>query len=184
MKSKFGGVTSPGSARYLVNAGPLEAGKLVLERGARGLALRGRRRPFHRHVELVVRRVAGPGLRRDRASGDDLVVTVAFDDDSIATISYVTDGNRRFPKETFDATAGGRSARSTTSRPHRVVGRRRRAQRSPIKIDKGQQAQLDQFVAAARSGGPMPIPIASLAATTRATLAVNESLATGQPVAL
>jgi len=26
MKSKFGGVTSPGSARYLVNAGPLEQG--------------------------------------------------------------------------------------------------------------------------------------------------------------
>jgi hypothetical protein len=36
-------------------------------------------------------------------------------------------------------------------------------------------------VAAVRSGGPMPIELASLVATTKATIAVGESLASGTP---
>ena len=48
----------------------------------------------------------------------------------------------------------------------------------------GQRAQIDAFVDAARSGGPMPVPIDSLVATTRATLAVHTSLTTGAPVRL
>lgn len=185
MKSRFGAVTSPGSARYLVNAGPLEPGSWYSNEELEGSRFAGEGGHFIDTLSwwfgaLPVQVYAVTG-----ASGDDLVVTVAFDDDSIATISYVTDGNRRFPKETFDATAGGRSARLDNFKAATVwSGRRRRAQRSPMKIDKGQRGELDQFLAAARSGGPMPISIASLAATTRATLAVRESLATGRPVAL
>jgi hypothetical protein len=36
-------------------------------------------------------------------------------------------------------------------------------------------------VSAVRSGGPMPIPFESLIATTRATIAVDRSLASGHP---
>ena len=48
--------------------------------------------------------------------------------------------------------------------------------------DKGQQAQLERFVDAVRTGADMPIPLDSLVATTRATLAVGESLARQRPV--
>ena len=48
-------------------------------------------------------------------------------------------------------------------------------------IDKGQRAQLEHFLDAVRHDRPMPIPVASLAATTKATLAVARSLATGLP---
>ena len=48
--------------------------------------------------------------------------------------------------------------------------------------DKGQQATLEHFVDAVRGGGPMPIGIDSLVATTRATIAVGESLAAGSAV--
>ncbi len=185
MRARFGGVTAPGSARYLVNAGPLEQGSWYSNEELEGSRFAGEGGHFIDTLSWWFDALPAQIYAVTGASGDDLVVTVAFDDDSIATISYVTDGNRRFPKETFDATAGGRSARLDNFKAATVwSGRRRRAQRSPMKIDKGQRAELDQFVAAARSGGPMPIPIASLVATTRATLAVNESLATGQPVAL
>jgi len=49
--------------------------------------------------------------------------------------------------------------------------------------DKGQRAQLERFVDAVRTGSPMPIPLESLVATTRATLAVGSSLSSGRPVA-
>ena len=48
--------------------------------------------------------------------------------------------------------------------------------------DKGQRAQLERFVDAVRTGAAMPISLDSLVATTRATLAVGESLATQKPV--
>jgi hypothetical protein len=54
--------------------------------------------------------------------------------------------------------------------------------RSLTGIDKGQRAQLAAFVEAVRSGGPMPIALDSLVATTRATLAVGTSLAEQRPV--
>jgi hypothetical protein len=40
---------------------------------------------------------------------------------------------------------------------------------------------MEQFVEAVRAGAPMPISIDSLLATTRATIAVGESLLTGRP---
>jgi predicted dehydrogenase/threonine dehydrogenase-like Zn-dependent dehydrogenase len=185
MKSRFGPVTSPGSARYLVNAGPLEQGSWYSNEELEGSRFAGEGGHFIDTLSWWFDALPVQVYAANGASGDDLVVTVTFDDDSIATISYVTDGNRRFPKETFDATAGGRSARLDNFKAATVwSGRRRRAQRSPLKIDKGQRGELDQFLSAAKSGGPMPISIASLAATTRATLAVHESLATGLPVAL
>ena len=49
--------------------------------------------------------------------------------------------------------------------------------------DKGQRAQLEQFVRAVRTGASMPIAFDSLVATTRATLAVGDSLVSGKPAA-
>jgi len=116
------------------------------------------------------------------AGHDDLDITIRFADGSNATLSYVTSGNSRFAKETFDAAAGGRSARLDNFRRATVwSGRRRRVKRAGMQIDKGQRGELRSFIDALRSGRPSPISIESLAATTRATLAVERSLDTGQP---
>ena len=40
---------------------------------------------------------------------------------------------------------------------------------------------MEAFVEAVRTGGPMPISVDSLLATTRATIAVGESLLSGRP---
>jgi hypothetical protein len=59
-------------------------------------------------------------------------------------------------------------------------GRKRTSSRARGGIDKGQRHQVEAFVTAVRTGAPMPIPLDSLAATTRATIAVGESLASGR----
>jgi len=48
--------------------------------------------------------------------------------------------------------------------------------------DKGQRGEVLQFIEALRTGGPMPISVDSLLATTRATIAVGESLLSGHSV--
>jgi hypothetical protein len=109
-------------------------------------------------------------------------VTIRFQDGSSGVTSYVTTGNSRYPKETFDVAAGGRSARLDNFRKAAVwSGRRQSVIRPRGGQDKGQRAELTQFVQATLAGGAMPIPVESLVATTRATIAVRESLLSGRP---
>ena len=117
--------------------------------------------------------------------GADLHVTLRYPDGSVGTISYVTTGCPRFPKETLDVHADGRTARLDDFRRTTVwSGRARRVKRSLTGPDKGQQAQLARFVEAVRAGAPMPVELGSLIATTAATLAATTSLATRRPVGL
>jgi hypothetical protein len=50
--------------------------------------------------------------------------------------------------------------------------------------EKGFDQEVAAFAAAVRQGGALPIPLASLIATTRATFAIEASLRSGQPVAV
>ena len=111
----------------------------------------------------------------------DLQATIRFRNGSTGVISYLTGGSSRFPKETFDAAGGGRSARLDNFRQATVwSGRAGNGTRSR-RQDKGQRGQLARFVEAVQAGAPMPITPESLLATTRATIAVGQSAASGRP---
>ena len=112
-------------------------------------------------------------------------VTLRYDDGSTGLISYLTEGSSRFPKESLDVTGDGRTGRlDDFTRTTLWTARGRTVKRSLTGRDKGQREQLRRFVAAVRDGGPMPVPLDSLVATTRATLAVQAALTTRRPVAL
>jgi len=81
-----------------------------------------------------------------------------------------------------EAEAPKAAARRKTAAVKRAT--RKTVKRALSGQDKGQRAEIGAFVEAVRSGGPMPIPLESLVATTRATLAVGTSLIIRQPVAL
>ncbi len=112
---------------------------------------------------------------------NDLMINLSFDNGAIASLAYVTNGSRRFPKEVFDTSAGGRSARLDNFRRATVWGGApRRTRWSFGAVDKGQRHMLEAFVGAVRTGEPMPIDLSSLVDTTRATLAVRDSQVSGR----
>ncbi|MGH3274234.1 MAG: hypothetical protein ACRDNZ_07895, partial [Streptosporangiaceae bacterium] len=112
----------------------------------------------------------------------DVQVIVRFASGASGTISYITTGNPRFPKETLDAGSGGSSARlDNFAEASLWTGRKRGTSKARGGPDKGQRSELEQFIAASRTGAAMPISLDSLMATTRATIAVARSLASGRP---
>ncbi len=182
LKSLFGQQGGGSMARYLVNAGPLDADSWYCNQELEGSRFAGEGGHFIDTLSwwtdsLPEEVYAAPGPEHD-----DLQATVRFRNGSTGTISYVTAGSARYPKETLDAAAGGRSARLDNFRHGAVwAGRRQSSVRSRSGQDKGQRRQILQFVEAIRTGAPMPISLDSLVATTRATLAVGESLSSGEP---
>jgi predicted dehydrogenase/threonine dehydrogenase-like Zn-dependent dehydrogenase len=181
LKSNFGpGPTS--TARYLVNAGRLEPDSWYSNEELEGSRFVGEGGHFIDTLSWWVGSLpqevfAVPG----RESGD-LHATIRFANGASATITYATGGNVRYPKETLDVAGGGRSARLDNFRTAAVwAGRHRKTGLSRGSTDKGQQRQIYEFIAACRTGSGMPIPLESLIATTRATIAVRESLASGKP---
>jgi predicted dehydrogenase/threonine dehydrogenase-like Zn-dependent dehydrogenase len=182
MKSWFGQPGGGCGTRYLVNAGQLDAESWYLNEELEGSRFAGEGGHFidtlgwwaGSHPEEVYA-VPGP-------EAGDLQATVRFTGGSVGTISYLTTGNPRYQKETLDASGGGRSARLDNFQKAAVwSGRRRSAARPRGGADKGQRTELEQFLAATQTGAPMPISFESLVATTKATIAVSESLSSGRP---
>ena len=168
--------------RYLVNAGPLAAGSWYLNEELEGSRFAGEGGHFIDTVSALVG--SAPVEVHAMGAGGDVHAMLRFADGSVGTISYVTQGSSRFPKETVDVTADGRNGRLDNFQRVTVWSGKGKAVKRARGQDKGQRAQLERFVEAARTGGPMPVPLADLVACTRATLAVGTSLATRLPVPL
>jgi predicted dehydrogenase/threonine dehydrogenase-like Zn-dependent dehydrogenase len=182
MRSHFGLADSSSVTRYLVNAGPLAADSWYRNDALEGSRFVGEGGHFIDTLSWWAASLPDEVYAVKGPEKDDVQVTIRFQNGSNGSITYVTAGNSRYPKETLDVAAGGRSARFDNFRKATVwSGRRQNTMRSRGGQDKGQRAELTQFVQAVRTGAPMPIPVESLVATTRATIAVRESALSGHP---
>ncbi|MFF4209390.1 bi-domain-containing oxidoreductase [Streptomyces sp. NPDC001796] len=184
-RQRFGTRTGPANLRYLVNAGRLDHGSWYLQQGSEGSRFVGEGGHFIDTASWLLDADPVSVYATAPSGNEDLQVVLRYPDGSTATISYVTSGPSGFPKETLDLIADGRALRLDDFVRASVYGRKRWvSSRLPKARDKGQNAELAAFVKAVRTGGPMPVPLESLVATTAATLAVQAGLASGAPVTL
>jgi predicted dehydrogenase/threonine dehydrogenase-like Zn-dependent dehydrogenase len=182
MRSEFGVLAGHSVTRYLVNAGPLAADSWYVNDALEGSRFTGEGGHFVDTLSWWAGSLPEEVSAANGPEKDDVLVTVRFQNGSSGTIAYLTAGNSRYQKETLDATGGGRSARLDNFKKAAVwAGRRQQTLRPRGGQDKGQQAELAGFVEAVLAGAAMPIPVESLVATTRATIAVRESLLSGHP---
>jgi predicted dehydrogenase/threonine dehydrogenase-like Zn-dependent dehydrogenase len=182
MRSGFGHPGDGCLTRYLINAGTLDADSWYRNEELEGSRFTGEGGHFIDTLSWWTDSLPETVYAMPGPEAGDLQALVRFRNSSSATITYVTTGNPRYPKETLDAAAGGRSARLDNFERVTVwAGRHRHTMGSRGGQDKGQRAELAQFVEASRGGAPMPISLESLVATTSATIAVAESLSSGRP---
>lgn len=184
-RDHFGARSGPAHLRYLVNAGRLAHGSWYLQQGSEGSRFVGEGGHFIDTASWLLDADPVSVYATATSGNEDLQVVLRYPDGSTATISYVTTGPSGFPKETLDLVADGRALRLDDFVRASVYGRKKWvSSRLPKARDKGQNAELAAFIKAVRTGGPMPVPLESLVATTAATLAVQAGLAGGVPVTL
>jgi predicted dehydrogenase/threonine dehydrogenase-like Zn-dependent dehydrogenase len=116
------------------------------------------------------------------ATHDTVSISLRFPRGSIASINYFATGDRALAKEQVEVFGGGAVGILDDFRSLALLRGGKRTERKPGGQEKGFDGEVAAFLAAARDGTAMPIPAASLAATTRATFAIEESLRTGRPV--
>ena len=172
----------PQTLQYRVIAGPLEKSSWYLQAEIEGSRFVGEGGHF---IDLLSWWLGVEPVRVSASAAgkdvDNLLATLDFADGSVASLSYLTGGDPRVPKEALEVSASTGFARFDNFSSFEVwqAGQRRAGK---ARLDKGQQPMLDAFIAAVASGGAMPIALDALLATTRATLAVQASVAAGMPV--
>ncbi|WP_116200964.1 bi-domain-containing oxidoreductase [Amycolatopsis circi] len=184
-KNQFGPRVGPASVRYLVNAGRLDANSWYNQADSEGSRFVGEGGHFIDTVSWFLGSDPVSVYATGTPGNHDLQVLLRYADGSTASISYITSGSTAFPKETLEVLADGKVLKFDDFVRASVYGRKRwTSSRLPKARDKGQQAELDAFITALKTGVAMPISLDSLVATTLATLAVHRSLETGAPVRL
>jgi predicted dehydrogenase/threonine dehydrogenase-like Zn-dependent dehydrogenase len=183
LQDRLGQLRGPVSARYLINAGRLDPTSWYLNEELEGSRFAGEGGHFIDTVSALTGQ--HPVEVHALGTGANVTATLRFADDSVATISYLTDGSPRFAKETLDVIGDGRVGRLDNFQRVTVwTSKGKNGRRVLAGQDKGHAAQLKRFIEAVRIDAAMPIALESLVATTRATLAVGTSLATSKPVTL
>jgi predicted dehydrogenase len=167
-------------ATYRVNAGPLPSGHWLNDPAVGGGRVIGEGCHFvdflafltgDAAIDSVEARCAG----RPRGPSEDVVIQLAFADGSVGQILYTAKGDPALGKERVEAHAGGASVILDDFRSVEIVsGGKRRKSRSG---GKGHVEEIAALVSAVKVGGPSPIPLASLVATTRATFVVRDAIA-------
>lgn len=174
MRARFGRSAEPTNARYLVNAGRLGSDSWYRDSEVEGSRFVGEGGHFIDTMSWWIG--SDPVAVTSIAAGgpDEVQLSLRYANGSLATITYLTSMHRRVPKETFEVSSGGRTARLDNFKRTTVwAGPRTRVRRHLGPADKGQSAEIKAFLQAVRTDGAMPISLESLVATTRATLAAG-----------
>lgn len=191
MASLLRGVDEPKSFIATVNAGaipadhwtqhPEQGGGRLIGEGCHFLDLL---RHLCGHAITGVHAVQLGGRRPGMVCDDKVSVSLTFADGSFGVVHYLANGHRAYPKERIEVFCGERVLQLDNFRRLSGWGWPGFSRMNLWRQDKGHRAEVAAFLAALRSGGPMPIPFHELVEVTRASFAAVESATTGQPVSL
>jgi predicted dehydrogenase len=185
MKEEWGTRLGPHTIHYRINAGPLEKGSWYAQSATEGSRFVGEGGHFIDTVSWWLEedpvRVTAAATTGDR---DNLSAILSYADGSVATISYLTDGDPRVPKERIEIFGEGKVATFDNFSQFTLWQNGRSNTQRSRTLDKGQSAELEAFVTALKRAGRMPISLHSLLLTTQATLGAQESIAANTPVSL
>ena len=130
-------------------------------------------------IEVQAQIVGNPG----QYSMDRIVASLKFANGTLGTISYLANGDKSASKERVEVFGGGSVAILEDFRRLELVRNgRKQITRARWGQDKGHKAEMQAFVDALRGKTPPPIPFEQVVGSTLATLRLQNSCQTGQPL--
>lgn len=105
---------------------------------------------------------------------DSVMIGLKFADGSIASIQYLANGSKAFPKERLDVFCGGKILSLDNFRKLRAYGWPGFKSMNLFRQDKGQQACVQAFVDAIEQGLPPPIPFDEIEEVSRVTIQIAQ----------
>lgn len=122
--------------------------------------------------------IEGTALPDTEKPPDTVSATMQFQDGSIASVTYSSQGSSRLPKERIEVDQHERTLILEDFKEFQVLGKR--AKRKKQKQDKGHAEQFRLWTEFLKKGGEAPIPFEQLVNSTRSTLALRKSVRKGK----
>ncbi len=179
MKSWLASCPGPKSIILTINAGAIPADHWTQDPAVGGGRIIGEGCHF---IDLA-RFLAGSPIDESSAStmvggegqlGDCVAMQLSFEDGSIATIHYLANGSKDFPKERIEVFAGGKVSVCDNFRSSKVIGGS--SNFKTRKQDKGHAAELAQFIHAIGQGGNWPIAAEEIIEVSKHTIDLAEQV--------
>jgi predicted dehydrogenase/threonine dehydrogenase-like Zn-dependent dehydrogenase len=169
MKALLAAVSGPKVAVMTVNAGAIPGEHWTQDAEVGGGRIVGEACHF---IDLLRFLVGVPVVSwtvaaMDTATRDSATIQLSFSDGSIATIHYLANGSKAFPKERVEVFAAGRVLQLDNFRKLTAWGWPGFKKMNLWRQDKGQKGCAQAFVNAVREGGAAPIPLDELMEVSR-----------------
>jgi len=186
IKKRLAGRTGSMSVVYRVNAGHLAADHWSYDPERGGGRVVGEVCHFVDFVQFLTDsmplRVSAEGVSIGPASLDDsCAISLRMADGSIASISYYASGNQSVPKERVEIYCDGSVATIDDFREGEYNSSGKSAKLGGGRQDKGHGVEVAAFLEVTAGKSESPFTLQSLAATTLATFAINDSVRTSEP---
>ena len=175
---------------YRVHAGQMEAGSWY-SNPTEGSRFIGEAGHFLDVFSFITRSrpisVVAKSLRHQQVTQDDvdnISAIVTYENGSVGNLLYLTQGGKKVPKEILEIYGGGCTIQLHNFEALTIFQGNEQRKIKARGINKGQKEEMHAFVSAIKSGSEMPISLDNLLDTTLTTIAIAESLRTGQTVNL
>lgn len=119
------------------------------------------------------------GGSADGITNDKVLITLTFEDGSIASINYLANGASSFPKERVEVFCGGKVLQNDNFRTLRGYGFKSFSKFKSGSQDKGQKECVARFVRHLNGTAAAPIPLDELIEVSRVIIELSDSLSSG-----
>ncbi len=177
----------PKAIHYRINAGSLPPQHWVHDKDQGGGRILGEVCHF---VDLAmflagsrITTVSADSMGDSKGLMDTLVINLTFADESVASISYFSNGHPSLQKERLEIFSAGQAVVIDDFKRMTIHSKKTRKY-NLRKQDKGHARIVEAFLSSVTSGTPTPIPFEDIYWTTLATLKVVESIQSGQKLSL
>jgi predicted dehydrogenase/NADPH:quinone reductase-like Zn-dependent oxidoreductase len=186
LKSNFQNSAEPFYVHYRVNAGFIPASHWLHDPQQGGGRLVGEGCHFIDFICFLTGKTplevsASTLPDQGKYSRDNFLITIKFEDGSLGSLAYLSNGNKRFGKEYVQVFNGGRIGILDDFRSLQLIDdNKTHTEKSALRQDKGHQAAWKAFLDAIRNQSAEPIPYNEMLLSSYATLACQQSLLTGK----